>query len=501
MKHIQKNDFINNIKKIKKEIESTIFRFKLENLGPNYSQINFMTNQIKDSNSNLTEKIKPIADKSNELITDYNNAAHKELSMEIIKKIILDSFKNVNQHYDYINNFLNPDINKLPEKSLKICKKYKIVYEKTIDKLIKKTNNFIKLLTEFVEYSKNLKNQIINIEENLNNIVNKEIISNGIKSLNKLYSEFSNFVGCFEKYKEYLDKIKDFFSKTDIFNNLESIIKKINALKDSDKLDTNSIIKKINFFDKTAQINDCIKNLEINYNITEKIKFNILFVFDITSSMEKHIRYFEKNFNSIFEKIKMNCPLSLIYTGFIGYKDINDLELGDEYVDIEFTLYHNKLKEKIKNIQAEGGDDIPEDVAGAFGMALNKKWNNGTNIIFLVTDAPCHGTKYHDLDQKVDNLKDNFPYEEYKDYKIEKIEKLVEKIVVRNFNLICLDINHNNTKKMFKMFEDKYKEKNKEKLFSISDDNFDKCVVNKVIELYNRTKEEIIKEIEVKKNN
>ena len=501
MKHIQKNDFINNIEKIKKEIESTIFRFKLENLGPNYSQINFMTNQIKDSNSNLTEKIKPIADKSNELITDYNNAAHKELSMEIIKKIILDSFKNVNQHYDYINNFLNPDINKLPEKSLKICKKYKIVYEKTIDKLIEKTNNFLKLLTEFVEYSKNLKNQIINIEENLNNIVNKEIISNGIKSLNKLYSEFSNFVECFEKYKEYLDKIKDFFSKTDIFNNLESIIKKINALKDSDKLDTNSIIKKINFFDKTAQINDCIKNLEINYNITEKIKFNILFIFDITSSMEKHIRYFEKNFNSIFEKIKMNCPLSLIYTGFIGYKDINDLELGDEYVDIEFTLFHNKLKDQIKNIQAEGGDDIPEDVAGAFGMALNKKWNNGTNIIFLVTDAPCHGTKYHDLDQKVDNLKDNFPYEEYKDYKIEKIEKLVEKIVERNFNLICLDINHNNTKKMFKMFEDKYKEKNKEKLFSISDDNFDKCVVNKVIELYNQTKEKIIKEIEVKKNN
>ena len=501
MKHIQKNDFINNIKKIKKEIESTIFRFNLESLGSSHCQINFKTNQIKVSNSNLTEKIKPIADKSNELITDYNNAAHKELSMEIIKKIILDSFKNVNQHYDYINNFLNPDINKLPEKSLKICKKYKIVYEKTIDKLIEKTNNFLKLLTEFVEYSKNLKNQIINIEGNLNDIVNKEIISNGIKSLNKLYSEFSNFVECFEKYKEYLDKIKDFFSKTDIFNNLESIIKKINALKDSDKLDTNSIIKKINFFDKTAQINECIKNLEINYNITEKIKFNILFVFDITSSMEKHIRYFEKNFDSIFEKIKKNCHLSLIYTGFIGYKDINDLELGDEYVDIEFTLFHNKLKDQIKNIQAEGGDDIPEDVAGAFGMALNKKWNNGTNILFLVTDAPCHGTKYHDLDQRVDNLKDNFRDEEYGDYKIEKIEKLVEKIVVRNFNLICLDINHNNTKKMFKMFEDKYKEKNKEKLFSISDDNFDKCVVNKVIELYNRTKEEIIKEIEVKKNN
>lgn len=495
MIHIQDKDFINKIEKFEKEIKSTIFSFKLENLPTTYNQINFQIDKINDSN--LTEKIRPVRVCVNELIKDYNTASGKEgrdFNMEIIREIILDSFKNVKEHYDYINNFLKPD-NKLSSKG---CKKYKNVYEKTIDKLIEKTKNLIKSLTEFVDYSKNLKQEITKIEDSLNNLFNEPVTSNRDKLMNDLYSGLSKFFECFEKHKEYLDKIKDFFSETDIFKNLESMIKKIN---DPNKLDSNSIIKKINFFDQAEQVDACLKNLEIKFNIIEQMKLNILFIFDITSSMEKHIRYFEKNFYSIFEKIKTNCPLSLIYSGFIGYKDINDLDLGDEYVDIEFTLFRDKLKDQIKIIQAEGGDDIPEDVAGAFGMALNKKWNNGINIIFIVTDAPCHGTKYHDLDQKVDQLKDNFPDEVYENYKIEKIENLVEKFVEKSFNLICMDINHNNTKKMFKMFEDKYKEKNKGKLFSISADNFDKCVVNKVTELYNQIKEEIIEKIQVQKNN
>ena len=109
--------------------------------------------------------------------------------------------------------------------------------------------------------------------------------------------------------------------------------------------------------------------------------------------MQKHINNFVKKFKNIFQGIKENCPLSIIYTGFIGYKDINDLELGDEYIDIDFTLFHNKILKKIENIQTEGGDDIPEDAAGEFELAFNKKWNNETNVIFLVTGAPCHGTK------------------------------------------------------------------------------------------------------------
>ena len=45
---------------------------------------------------------------------------------------------------------------------------------------------------------------------------------------------------------------------------------------------------------------------------------------------------------------------------------------------------------------------------------------------------------------------------------------------------------------MFKMFEEKYNEKKKEKLFSVSKDNFDKCVIKKVTELYKENEENMI---------
>ena len=42
------------------------------------------------------------------------------------------------------------------------------------------------------------------------------------------------------------------------------------------------------------------------------------------------------------------------------------------------------------------------------------------------------------------------------------------------------------------MFEEKYNEKKKEKLFSVSKENFDKCVIKKVTELYKEIEENMI---------
>ena len=125
-------------------------------------------------------------------------------------------------------------------------------------------------------------------------------------------------------------------------------------------------------------------------------------------------------------------------------------------------------------------------------MALKKHWNKGTNIIFLITDSPCHGLKYHDLNQKVESYKDSFPkgfYEgDIEEYKRRNIETLVEEFVKNNFNLICLDI-HENTQKMFKMFEDKYNSKNKNKLFSMPKEDLVNCIIQKAFDLF----EDIIK--------
>ena len=320
----------------------------------------------------------------------------------------------------------------------------------------------------------------------------------------KMFSSYSNFLRCFEKIRSYLEQIGRFISKRDRFKKLRLIQKKINEEIISNKIiivkfDINKVINNINLFEQIKQ-NNYIKDSYIPDIGFEQIKFNILFIFDITSSMGKYIEQFKKNYFEMIENLKNKCPLSLLYLGFIGYKDISDLELGDEYIDIDFTLLYGEIYEKIKNIQAEGGDDVPEDVSGAFEMALKKSWNQGTNIIFLITDSPCHGTKYHDLDQNVESLKDRFKDETYDDvieeFKRKNIEKLVEEFVERNFNLICLNI-HDNTKKMFNMFEEKYNSKIKNNLFSLSDKNLDKCIIEKVSELYAKKEEEILNQLKL----
>ena len=508
MINIQPNEYIKKIEDYKNSLEEEFKKFnvELEFLGNPTVQINFKIDNIKDQK--LRDKILLIRVNLEKLIQIYNSKDwNRKINMEEIKNIINEGFENVENNYKSIINNLNPVINRnnslenennAKMKSLK--EKYKKIYEKTIDKLIEEIKNFIKLLNNFVDFSKGLAEEIHCIIDKSESYFNKDKNLNGDKLIKGLFLELTNFIKCFEKHNEHLDCIINFVPQINIFQNLQLIIDKINTniLSINSKINLNKILKEINIFEHIKKQKQYLEKYYIKNQYFEKIeifKFNILFVFDITSTMQKHINNFVKNFDKIFQGIKENCPLSIIYTGFIGYKDINDLELGDEYIDIDFTLFHEKILTKIKNIQTEGGDDIPEDVAGAFELALKKKWNNGTNIIFLVTDAPCHGTKYHELDQNNENLKDNFPDEEYgenQNFRREKIENLVENFVEKNYNLVCLDIQHKNTQKMFKMFEEKYNEKKKEKLFSVSKDNFDKCVIKKVTELYKENEENMI---------
>ena len=66
------------------------------------------------------------------------------------------------------------------------------------------------------------------------------------------------------------------------------------------------------------------------------------------------------------------------------------------------------MQDSIQNVVASGGHDIPEDVAGAFTLALNKSWKGNTCIAILITDSPCHGKEFHELDQRNEKQKDDY---------------------------------------------------------------------------------------------
>ena len=513
MYQIHEEEFIKKIEEFKNSFEEEQqkdLQLNLQNIPDN--QINIPEiNQIYKSN---IENIRLIKVKIEKFINSYNDSIPKnDFKIIDIEKKIKENIKNVIQHYREINNYKekckNNNISEDERNKLEsLLKKYEKIYKKTIENLIDEIKILISLLKEFVIYVNNVPEKIKTQKKEFEDIFkDKKILK--IDELNhKMLSSYSKFLTFFEKIRCYLDQINIFISKHNKFKKLKLIQEKINGEIISKKLNIpkfnfNTLLDDINLFEKLKQ-NKIIENSNIPDVCIEQIKFNILFIFDITSSMGKYIEEFKNKYYKIIEDLEKNCPLSLIYLGFIGYKDIGDLELGDEYIDIDFTLLYEKIFERIENIQAEGGDDIPEDVSGAFEMALKKSWNSGTNIIFLITDSPCHGTKYHDLDQKVEALKDRFKAELYTDvieeFRREKIENLVEKFVERNFNLICLNI-HENTKKMFNMFQEKYISKNKSNLFCLSEKNLDKCIIQNVSDIYLQKEEEILNCLKLEKYN
>ena len=304
-----------------------------------------------------------------------------------------------------------------------------------------------------------------------------------------------------------IKKKKESWETDDIFNRITNYKNNLNTEIDKFKNEFQDIEKyfpKINInIDVLNKIKtDLINNMERFQNYTikntseiifeNKMRGDILIILDTTNSMGKYLKILQKKLDFIIEQIKQKCPLSIIYLGFIGYKDFSDLELGDDYTDLELTLNYNNIYNNIKDLEVDGGDDIPEDVAGAFEMALNKNWGTGQKIAFLITDAPCHGTQYHDLDQKNKNYIDKYPkgfYEgDNEEFRRRDIDELVKDLAQKNISLICLDI-LKITEKMFDEFKTIYDKEGKKELFSVEKKDLEKIIINKSSELINKENE------------
>ena len=215
-----------------------------------------------------------------------------------------------------------------------------------------------------------------------------------------------------------------------------------------------------NLFKQMDESIKCIKN--VNDTVSEKLEemkkeideiipktsLDLLYLMDTTGSMEQYVDITKERLKEIMNKIKHECSGVDIKLGFIGYKDVAEIKIGD-YLDIDFTTKHESVKKKIESIKVGGGDDTAEDVAWAFEKALNKSWTSNARFAILVGDAPCHGIKYHEKDL-MDDYPNGVPGRE------KPIEILVEEIAQKNISLICIKLK-DDTDIMFKLFKEIYK--------------------------------------------
>ena len=176
---------------------------------------------------------------------------------------------------------------------------------------------------------------------------------------------------------------------------------------------------------------------------------DVMFIMDITGSMGMWLGEAKNNITTIIEEITDSNPCANIRISFVGYRDYVEVSKPEgQYVSIDFTGNIHEVEEFISNIDAYGGGDEPEDIAGAFKLALDMNWQSKARYAVLVCDAPCHGSQYH-----------NVVYDKYKmgDPNGLVIEDLVKEFVMKGITLYCVEIN-DSTNIMFeymrKIYED-----------------------------------------------
>ena len=204
--------------------------------------------------------------------------------------------------------------------------------------------------------------------------------------------------------------------------------------------------------DESLYFKKGVEKVNISFDEIQKAtSLDLLFIMDITGSMGNCIELVKANIINIIEKIPEKCPGIDINMGFIGYRDVEEIEKG--YIkDIDFTTDYNWLKNSIMDINAQGGGDESEDIAWAMEIALKKNWKNNAKFAILFADAPCHGNKYYEIGVG-DDYPNGVPGRR-------NIEELIEELAKKNISLYCTEIN-GTTKMMYQIFKNIYNNYNK----------------------------------------
>ena len=480
------NNFINNISKslknltiplsnIKSEIDGLFFRYEktLKNLCiplilkqkqlyimNNASNINTNENNIRMLN--LDNQIEEYKNETNNLNELYNEL-FEYISEET--QIIEDEIKKIpNLNLD-IHNRIENDISKYNEITNGITETDDVQYIH---------NNLIEIKSSFIATKNYLYDKKNNLEEKINNHENEtrnttfdsenfEIRSDKIiENINEKGNIIKNDIISSNENKNIIE-IRELEASSILS---EYIIKSLNS--------THKMITDITVESDEEEINECYSNI---VDVEEKTSLDLLFVMDITGSMQEYLEQAKQNVINMINKIIEECPGIDINLGFIGYRDILQTNNKD-YVNIEFTKQYQKLQNSIKNVQASGGEgDGPEDVAWAIEMALNKNWQNNARFLIFIADCPCHGPKYHKL--KSDKYPDGG--ENRRD-----IEELIKELAENDISLFCMKIT-TFTDIMYNIFNDIYKSKTncEFKIVSMSSgESLSDIVVNSAAEVY-----------------
>ena len=457
--------------------------------------------ELKDKDK--LKRLKELLDELKTTVEKYNT------SLNGFNKDTLNLFQNVTQTDDAFSGFvetkmlqkvkeipvlLNEGISLLPDVSRRINKFNENIKKEKGDSTEKKQDFYDKILTEVLKKTKNVDDQIYNSDKG---------IDEDFKNLNEKVTNVKSVIEKNENaYNKYVKELKELGKK------IIEIVDEIRKLFDLEPL-------KIKFDDKDIQypFYEYAKKLNKGFEEIEEIKkeiqkpmkivmvvfgkqinmvtLDLLFIMDITESMQDLLDETRNSIKYILDKIKRDSPGIDVRFSYQGYRDFADLKDGEKYYTIDFETDMDTFKKKLEGIVAKGGGDDAEDVAGGIFAGLNMSWRSNARYAVLIADAPGHGKQYHEDDVE-DDYKNGDPNGH-------GLEDLMRDYAKKNINL-CLTRIDDYTDKMYKKMIEAYQkesQKTKDKPtiavieYDSEDDKKDKkkmgdLVAKTAIDIYNQ---------------
>ena len=418
--------------------------------------------------NNLSERDRKIFDEVNKKVSEFIEEANKlNLHYFNVFKPILEEIKNICSSIELIPN----PINKLKE----TIEDLKSRFENILETINDKRNN---VHSEFLEikdlFSTSKKDKHFIVEK-----MKKEISQLKLKNESKVIIVANIKQEMEEVIKSLIEKselIKEEIRKLnpEVGDYQSMVLKLIDVEPASEK-----IMKICNQVPVEAKvISEKLKDTKYEEKLIKETSLDLLYLMDITGSMEAYVDNTKKELINMMNKIIDRFNGIDINLGFIGYKDLEE-HSNNNFIDEDFTKKYENIKNCIEKVEIGGGGDIAEDIAWAFERALNKNWAANARFAILAGDAPCHGLKYHGHED-YDDFPDGIP--ERKD-----IEESIKELCDKNICLLCIKITER-TDIMYDIFKDIYTQNNKASNFFIGElskpENLSKIIIEKCEKVY-----------------
>jgi len=172
---------------------------------------------------------------------------------------------------------------------------------------------------------------------------------------------------------------------------------------------------------------------------------DLCLIMDCTGSMGSWIQHCKETLVAAIDDTVAKDPECKVRVAFVGFRDFCDQEL---FTIHDFSYDVEAVKKFINSACAKGGGDAPEDVQGGLRKALDLSWSaldDSVKLAYLVADAPCHGSQYH-------NTNDDYPAGNPAGLVLEDLlrEFSDKEILVTAYKLT------DQTEKMYSLFKDAY---------------------------------------------